>query len=113
MSLLSGRSVQVPAIESMVLAAVREEAARLLGVCIAKLVHADGSSLDEQQSLADAGDLGQPLQALLRTSIEVGDLVKVQDGVTPGYGWGSVKPGDCRQLQCPLSTRFRMEWKTR
>ena len=69
MSLLSGRSVQVPAIESMVLAAVREEAARLLGVCIAKLVHADGSSLDEQQSLADAGlDLGQPLQALLRTT---------------------------------------------
>ena len=48
----------------------------MLGVPLASLVHADGSGVDEQQTLADAGlDLGQPLQALVRTTIEVGDLV--------------------------------------
>ncbi|CAE7409263.1 KEG [Symbiodinium natans] len=94
-SLLSGRSVQVPATASTALGEIREEAARLLGVPLASLVHADGSGVDEQQTLADAGlDLGQPLQALVRTTIEVGDLVKVEDGVTPSYGWGQVKAGD-------------------
>ncbi|CAE7906998.1 Herc2 [Symbiodinium necroappetens] len=92
-SLLSGRSVQVPVTASTSLGTIRVEAARLLGVCAAKLVHADGSSLDERQTLADAGlDLGQPLQALVRTTIEVGDFVKVKDGVTPAFGWGSVQP---------------------
>ncbi|OLQ05830.1 Pentatricopeptide repeat-containing protein, chloroplastic [Symbiodinium microadriaticum] len=92
-SLLSGRSVQVPVTASTSLGTIRVEAARLLGVCAAKLVHADGSSLDERQTLADAGlDLGQPLQALVRTTIEVGDFVKVKDGVRPAFGWGSVQP---------------------
>ncbi|CAE7771311.1 HERC2, partial [Symbiodinium sp. CCMP2456] len=98
-SLLSGRSVQVPATASTVLGTIKVEAARLLGVCVAKLVHADGSSLDEQQTLADAGlDLGQTLQVLVRTTIEVGDLVKVQDGVTPAFGWGSVSADECGKV---------------
>ncbi|CAE7438569.1 unnamed protein product [Symbiodinium sp. CCMP2456] len=98
-SLLSGRSVQVPATDDTKLGTIRVEAARLLGVCVAKLVHADGSSVDEQQTLADEGlDLDQPLQGLVRTTIEVGDFVKVQDGVTPAYGWGAVKPGQWGKL---------------
>ena len=92
-SLLSGRSVQVTATDSTVLHQIRREAGAKLGVHIAKLLRADGSALEEQQSLAEAGiDLQEPLQALVGSgTIEIGSWVKVREDVqNPRYGWGSI-----------------------
>ena len=95
-SLLSGRSAQVPATDRTALQTIREEAGSKLGVRIARLMRADGSALEEQQTLAEAGiDLQEPLQAVV-CSIAVGSRVTLKAGVVePAYGWGSMTRGDC------------------
>ncbi|CAE7230011.1 Herc2 [Symbiodinium microadriaticum] len=73
----------------------------MFGVRLSKLVLADGSNVDEQQSLADAGiDLREPLQALVgNCDAKVGSMVRIRDDVEfPMHGWGSVSRGDCGRV---------------
>ena len=32
------------------------------------------------------------------STVDVGYLVKVREGVTPSYGWGDTRPGDCGKV---------------
>ena len=99
--LLSGRSAEVSATDSTVLRQIREVAGSKLGVRIARLLRADGSAIDEWQTLAESAWVQEPLQALVCTGeIMVGSWVRVREAVpTPVYGWGAIRHGDFGRVQ--------------